>query len=288
MKLPYTKHKINLLSFHILHIILFIMKLKICHHNVRHWGIHKNMLANYYISHDIDIITINSHGLNTENKEFIKIFGYSNITTGNQLHAGSAILIKSKYTHTHYRSNIDINSSYSIINTDKGELIIYTFYRPPRVKLLPLFEIKKVLQLNLPVIILTDANIHHKEFGHKHNDDLGIQFKYFTNKNNLYFLGPNFNTYFSAINKGKPDLVFGNTLLSKFAINITPSDRLPTSDHIPTHVEINSNPIAIPSEPRFNYNRANWEGFRLDLNKIKLPNTNNISTDELDNHTRSS
>ena len=48
------------------------MKLKICHHNVRHWGIHKNMLANYYISHDIDIITINSNGLNTENKESLK------------------------------------------------------------------------------------------------------------------------------------------------------------------------------------------------------------------------
>ena len=167
------------------------MKLKICHHNVRHWGIHKNMLSNYYLFHDFDILTINSHGLNSENKEFIKIFGYSNITTGNQLHAGSAILLKSKYTHTHYRSNIDNNSSYSIINTDKGKLIIYTFYRPPRVKLLSFFESNKILQLNLPVIILTDANLHHKDFGHKNNDDLGNQFKNFTNKNNLLFWAQN-------------------------------------------------------------------------------------------------
>ena len=233
------------------------MRLTICHHNVRHWGLHKHMLSNYYISHDFDIISINSHGLNTDNKEFIKIFGYSNITTGNELHAGSALLIKSKYTHTNYSSNIDKNSSYSIINTDKGKILIFTFYRPLRVKLLPLMEIQKFLQFNIPVIILTDANLHHKNFGHSRNDDLGKQFMNFVNKNNLYFLGQNFNTFFSSINKGKPDLVFGNTLLSKFAINISSGERLPTSDHIPIHVEINSNPIAIPSGPRFNYNKAN-------------------------------
>ena len=215
------------------------MKLNICQNNVRHWGLHKNMLSNYYLSHDFDIITINSHGLNTENSEFIKIFGYSNITTGNELHAASAILIKSKYIHTNYRSNIDKNSSYSIINTDKGKILIFTFYRPPRIKLLPLMEIQRVLQFNLPVIILADANLHHKDFGHKNNDDLGKQFKNFLNKNNLFFLGPNFHTFFSDINIGKPDLVFGNTLLTNFAINISPGERLPTSDHIPIHVEIN-------------------------------------------------
>ena len=138
-------------------------------------------------------------------------------------------------------------------------------------------EIQGVLQFNLPVIILADANLHHKDFGHKHNDDLGKQFKNFSNKNNLFLLGPNFNTYF----KGQPDLVFGNTLLIKFAINISPDERLPTSDHILIHVEVNSNPIAIPSEPRFNFNKANWEGFRHELNQIQLPNTNNISTLDL-------
>ena len=95
-------------------------------------------------------------------------------------------------------------------------------------------------------------------------------------------MGPKFNTYFSAINKGKPDLIFENIHLPKFAINISSGDRLPSSDHIPIHVEINSNPIAIPSEPRFNYNRANWEGFRHDLNQLKHPNTKNITINKLD------
>ena len=132
----HNKYNINYTyTFHILNILFSIMKLNICHHNVRHWGLHKNMLSNYYLSHDFDIITINSHGLNSENREFIKIFGYSNITTGNELHAASAILIKSKYIHTNYRSNIDKNSSYSIINTDKGKILIFTFYRPSTVEL---------------------------------------------------------------------------------------------------------------------------------------------------------
>ena len=145
------------------------------------------MLSNYYISNDFDIVTINSHGLNTENKEFLKIFGYSNITTGNELHAGTAILIKSKYIHTHYKSNIDKNSAYSIIQTDKGKILIYTFYRPPRVNLLPLMEIKKILQLNIPVLILTDSNLHHRDFGHNRTDDLGRQFKNFMNQKQSIF-----------------------------------------------------------------------------------------------------
>ena len=165
--------------------------------------------------------------------------------------------------------------------THKGKIIIYTFYRPPRIDLLPLMEIKNLLQLNLPVLILTDSNLHHKDFGHNRSDQLGKQFKNFTHKNNLFFLGPNFNTFFSAMNKGKPDLIFGNSLLTQFALNITPGDRLTTSDHIPIHIEINSNPIAIPSKPRLNYNKANWEGFRHQLNQLKIPNTNKISTHEI-------
>lgn len=273
-------------TLYIINILIFIMRLNICHHNVRHWGIHKNMLSNYYISNDFDIITINSHGLNTNNKEFLKIFGYSNITTGNELHAGTAILIKSKYSHTHYKSNIDNNTSYSIINTDKGKILIFTFYRPPRVNLLPLIEIKRVLQFQIPVIILTDANLHHKDFGHKNNDPLGKQFRNFINKNNLFFLGPNFHTYYSSINKGKPDLIFCNSLFTQFATNINPGTRLPTSDHIPIHIEVNSNPIAIPSEPRYNFNKANWEGFRQELNLIQIPNTNKITTEDLNNITQ--
>ena len=153
--------------------------------------------------------------------------------------------------------------------THKGKIIIYTFYRPPRIDLLPLMEIKNLLQLNLPVLILTDSNLHHKDFGHNRSDQLGKQFKNFTHKNNLFFLGPNFNTFFSAMNKGKPDLIFGNSLLTQFALNITPGDRLTTSDHIPIPIEINSNPIAIPSKPRLNYNKEIGKDLGINLTYLK-------------------
>ena len=47
------------------------MKLDIIHHNVRHWGHYKNGFLNYYLQHNSDIITLNSHGLNTNNKYYI-------------------------------------------------------------------------------------------------------------------------------------------------------------------------------------------------------------------------
>ena len=41
------------------------MKIDIIHQNVRCWGKDKNQLANYYLSHNPDVITINAHGLDT-------------------------------------------------------------------------------------------------------------------------------------------------------------------------------------------------------------------------------
>ena len=58
------------------------IKLDIIHHNVRHWGKYKNALSNYYPKHNADILSLNSHGLDINKRQFLKIFTYSNITTG--------------------------------------------------------------------------------------------------------------------------------------------------------------------------------------------------------------
>ena len=47
-----TKNFINLLLI----LILLTMRLDIIHHNVRHWGHHKNDLSNYYLRHNPGII----------------------------------------------------------------------------------------------------------------------------------------------------------------------------------------------------------------------------------------
>ena len=62
-------------------------------------------------------------------------------------------------------------------------------------------NLQAVLDLNLPTLILTDANLHHRDFSHNYNDDLGRQFEIFADQNNIQYIGPNFNTYYCFINK---------------------------------------------------------------------------------------
>ena len=168
----------------------------------------------------------------------------------------SVILVRSNISHSHFRPQTDTNSSYTIIKTDQRDILICTFYRHPRVKLLPLMELQNILLLYISTIILANANLHHQNFGHSIADDLGKQFRKFTLRNNLNFLGPNFNTFHFSISKGKPDIILCNDLFTKFAIHITPGQRLSASDHILTRVQINSNPILFLTNPKLNFIKA--------------------------------
>ena len=141
------KNFINLLLI----LILLTMRLDIIHHNVRHWGQHKNDLSNYYLKHNPDIISVNSHGLNTNTNKFVKIFSYLNLTSGTEPHAGAALLTRTNLKHAHFKSTMDPNSLYSIIHTEHGKILIYSLYRPPRINALPLIDIKNALNLGLPL-----------------------------------------------------------------------------------------------------------------------------------------
>ena len=44
---------------------------------------------------------------------------------------------------------------------------------PPRQKTLPLMDILHFLKFNNPTIILTDANVKHRNFGHTSSNELG-------------------------------------------------------------------------------------------------------------------
>ena len=77
-------------------------------------------------------------------------------------------------------------------------------------------------------------------------------------------MGPNFKAYYNNLNSGTPDLVYCNFAALHLAIQITPGNRLSSSDHIPLHIKINTNPITIPIETRFNFNKVNWKCFTVD------------------------
>ena len=68
--------------------------IKIIQHNVLHWRTNYLSLANYYRSTDPEIILLNAHG--NQNNDKIKLFNYNivqNNSTG-QIHDGIAICIK--------------------------------------------------------------------------------------------------------------------------------------------------------------------------------------------------
>ena len=70
--------------------------LTILQHNVAHWKPNRYFLTNMYLHIDPDVILINSHGLKAN--ERIKIYGYNTYiaNSSNELHDGSAILIKTQ------------------------------------------------------------------------------------------------------------------------------------------------------------------------------------------------
>ena len=168
------------------------------------------------------------------------------------------------------------------IFTTRGKVTKIAYYRPPRDNFLPLSDLQNFLDYNNPALIVADCNIHHEMYGHSTIDRLGKIFYKFTLEKNLQFLGPHFNTYFHSRNKGKPDLVFGNNQFLHLATLIKEGDRSIALDHIPIHLTFSSNSIAIPSQPKFSFNRANWPKFREHMEELELPNLINKNFSEID------
>ena len=259
------------------------MSIKIIHHNVRHWvnPIHINENSNYYISQDPHIITINSHSI-TKADKFVKLYGYSGYTKHKQLSAGVAILIKYNIPHTFHTDTTNDNIMAATINTIHGKITIVTFYRPPRQDTLPLTDIIRFLNFNNPTIILADANIKHQNFGHNNSDRLGKLLNNIILNTNLHYIGPDFYTYYHHNHRGKPDIILANTSFLHLAYYIKEGPRLTSSDHIPLLITASTSPLAIPSPPTYNYNRADWPKFKQHMDQLPLPNIINQPTINLE------
>ena len=135
------------------------MKLKLLHHKVRSWKntANQQIMSNYYLKHDPEIIIINAHGINNPHRN-VKLFQYSSYTKNKTLHAGVSIFIKN-IPHTFFHKTSNSNILAATIQTIHGNLIIITLYRPPRDQYLPLMELKNYLEANIPILIAADAII---------------------------------------------------------------------------------------------------------------------------------
>ena len=261
------------------------MRVHLIHHNVRSWSNFSNAqtLSNYYLKNDPDVITINGHSITQQHKN-VKLLNYSGYTQNEQLYSGVAILVKSNIQHNFHTNTSNKNTMEATIYTSKGKLTVVTFYRPPRDNFLPLMDLQHFLNFNNPTIIVADANIRHRIYGYPSTDKLGKTFNKFATQKNLKFLGPHFHTYFNGTLKGKPDLIFCNQQFLHLATLIREGDRTTASDHIPIHLTFSSNPIVVPNEPKFNYNRADWSKFKDHMEELDLPNLIGKNTSEIDRH----
>ena len=138
-----------------------ITNLKIVFQNVLSWTVdRRNELSNYYNRTGADVIILNSTGIkDTEN---IKIFNYNVYQRNfmNELHAGVAIAVKRGIHHQLIDDFADDVLAIRLEST-KGPFIITTLYSPPRRNYLPIGELNRLMDKNIPVYLLGDLNAQH-------------------------------------------------------------------------------------------------------------------------------
>ena len=128
--------------------------IRILQHNVRHWSTNKKTITNVYSEINPDIILLNSHGLkNTEN---LKIRTYTTyiINSSDELHDGSAILVKQHLKHK-VKDKYDTDIILITIETTTGPINIATTYLPPRRPFLPITDFHNIASEIYPTIDYT-------------------------------------------------------------------------------------------------------------------------------------
>ena len=105
------------------------------------------------------------------------------------------------------------------------------------------------------------------------------------NNNKVNFIGPEFPTFLSHNAATTPDIVLTNNK-TFHNISLKPGPVTP-SDHIPIIIKITTKAITIPTIPKININKTNWEIFKEDIatNIININTDPTMTNTELDNAT---
>ena len=243
-------------------------KVTIIQHNVAHWNPYRHTLTNIYRDLDPDILLINSHGLH-EN-EMLKIYGYTTykVNSTNELHDGSAILIKSNIQHK-IKDDFITDILQVTIETNIGPVNFATTYIPPRRHFFPYPDFHSLTSNSTPTYILADLNAKHHILGHNSNNTVGTGIKNMIDINRLTHLGPNFSTYFSANYHSTPDIILANRhIYHNHYIERGPAT---ASDHLPIIFTISASATKKLGPLKYNLKAANWENFQRDIN-VSLQN----------------
>lgn len=244
--------------------------------NVLFWETRKTELIKVYRNLIPDTIILNSHGVREGNN--IKIIGYSAylINTNNEMHDGSAILIKEGIKHRVDDSfHTDVISLQ--IETSLGPINISTTYLLPRRPYLPFPDFHKLLYSNEPMYILGDLNAKHSFLIDRTNNDVGKGLNRFYENKILLHLGPKFPTFFNHTSGTTPDLILSNNKIYHNT-KIEPGP-LTSSDHLPILFTITARAITETTPRIIVYSKTNWDLFR-EVVERNIPENENWSSYE--------
>lgn len=165
------------------------MSLSVIQHDVLHWHNRKHELCNTYAAHIPDIILLNSHVQN--DNERIKIFTYSMYQSGGR--SDSVALGIRKGLQHQILDDFDNEFLAVKLDTTRDPIVLATGYLPPRRPFLPFPDILRLLRLCIPVYFLGDVNARHRTLGHSDNY-VGNSITRLMADGRLNHLGPDFPT----------------------------------------------------------------------------------------------
>ena len=259
------------------------MALTILQINIQSYFKNRYLLELAATEYNVDVILINE--LNCNKFAKISLLGYKIITKAIDINSGSAIAVRNNIPFTEIP--ISDNNSLAIkIMTSIGPLVILTAYIPPRTNYIPIVEYNKIINLNIPLIMIGDFNAHHKLFNNitknKTEDNKGkLLYNLITNRN-LNYLGPDFNTFITKNRKGKPDIIISNYQFNLYHHLILQGKDI-GSDHIPIIFKIQSLPHKTIIESKYNYKKINKEKYKETLKPITFNPLTNKPIIEMDN-----
>ena len=261
----------------------FNRRIKIYNLNANHWETNKYTIREAIRQENPDIVLLQDHG--KRNDDRITIWNYNILqqNQANEVHDGTLIAVRKDITFiemdTFSEEMLAIN-----VPTPRGMLTIATAYQPPRRPHLLREDFTKLFRRQNPVFLLGDLNARCRNSGYNRDccNQQGRHLSNFIEEGLCQRLGPDFPTFITNRARSKPDIILSNNAgLPNYWIR----PGLPTSsDHQTILMDICWSPIQVPSKPRKQYNRTNWQNYQDQISQqtsdINLQNGDN--TDDIE------
>ena len=242
------------------------MAITILQVNIQSWKANNYILKCSLSNHNPDVILLNE--ISTSTNIVPKIYGYKSLHKCAEPYSGVAVFVKSHLQFHFIEFETDGDLIAIKLFTVFGPIIIATSYTPPRIPSLPLIELNKILNFNLPTLIISDFNAVHQCFDNgKVSNSRGKQLFSLISAKHLLFLGPTFSTYKQGTRRGKPDLILCNTQFQLFHHMIQEGEPI-GSDHIPIILKIQTKPFLVLSENKINIRKMNIDAYKQEFQNI--------------------